>query len=91
MNILDYARTGNIKNLKLEIEKGVDINIKDKYGNTALMWVSWEGYTNCIKILIDAGADINIQNKYGNTALKYAYWYGHTEIVKLLEQAGAKE
>jgi ankyrin repeat protein len=49
--------------------KGVDVNIRDKFGNTPLHLVEDE---DTAKLLISNGADINAQNDNGNTPLHAA-------------------
>lgn len=61
-----------------------DINYKDKYGYTALMYASENEHTNIVEILLENNADPNTQDKIGNTALIYASYYGHTDIVRIL-------
>jgi len=42
--------------VKLLIENGADVNVKDKDGMTALMYASEEGYTEIVSLLKNAGA-----------------------------------
>ena len=58
MNLIEEVKKGNIENVKLLIDAGVDANVADKDGYTALMWAVRYGYTEVVKLLIDAGADI---------------------------------
>ena len=53
---------------KLDEAKGMDIDHKDKKGNTALMIAAERGCFAVVKILLAAGADIKIQQKDGLTA-----------------------
>jgi hypothetical protein len=51
------------------LAEGVDINGRDKEGNTALSrTVFWHGPAGLIIALVDAGADPAIPNKHGDTA-----------------------
>jgi ankyrin repeat protein len=75
--------------LKMVIEAGADVNIKNEKGETALMHAAWRGSTNAAKILIDAGANINACSDEGQTALIYASGYGHSAIVQMLIDIGA--
>jgi len=63
-----------------------DVNTQDKYGNTALIYASWMGYTEIVKLLLQKeGIDVNIQNYGGSTVLMDAYRHNRTKTVKLLE------
>ncbi|CAH1253041.1 DAPK1 [Branchiostoma lanceolatum] len=75
--------------VELLIQHGADVNSKDKYGETALHWVSVFGNTEMGKLLIQRGADVEARDKYGNTALHSAISNGKTEIVEMLIQHGA--
>jgi hypothetical protein len=75
--------------VRLLLEKGADVNIKDENGYNALMWASVRGYTDIVRLLLENGADINLQNENGYTALMLASVSGITEIVRLLLEKGA--
>ena len=72
------------------IENKVNLNLKSKWGRTALMRASSKGYANIVKVLVNAGADLNIKDNRGRTALTYANQRGHKSIVQILKAAGAK-
>ena len=78
----------DINAVKLLLEYKADINIRNKYNDTALILASRYGHTEIVKLLLKA-VDVNIQNYYNNTALISASIKGHIEIVKLLLGAGA--
>ena len=48
------------------IEKGADLNIQNKSGDTPLHWASWKGHRDIAFALIENGADLHIQNNLGN-------------------------
>ena len=80
----------------LFLKAGVNVNLQDKEGNTALMLVcqKGQGKDECqevLSLLLNAGADPNIKNKEGKTALQYAREKKADDIVKLLKEHGAKE
>jgi ankyrin repeat protein len=58
--------------VKALIDKGADVNAKDKDGQTALMLAAGGGYTEIVKALIEKGADVNAKNNTGDTALSLA-------------------
>jgi len=59
---------GHSKVVEILISKGVDANIIDDIGWTALHVASIQGHTKIIKLLIEHGIDINIKDKNGHTA-----------------------
>lgn len=78
------AKFNNIKLSEFFIEKGIDVNAKNKAGNTALIWASSFDNTNVAKLLIENGADVNAKNNDGNKALTYAYMNNNEELANLL-------
>ena len=82
---------GNLNVLKLFLENGLNVNIREKYsGETLLMRASYKGHTDIVKYLIDKGADINLNSSEKNTALMFAASEGHLEIVKILIEKGVE-
>jgi len=87
--LISVAENNNIKLVELLLQAGADINAKNNYGWTALMWASKYGYKDVVKLLIKAGADINAKTYSGWTALISASGNGHIDVVELLLQTGA--
>jgi|SRR6185312_1226398 len=77
--------TGDFKTVKLLVEHKADVNKKDAFNITALMYAASEGYINIIKYLLDNGADIYANDGKGNTVLSAAKEGNHTEAIKLIE------
>lgn len=68
----------------------IDINCKDRYGMTALMYACTNGYLKIIEYLVDNGADIEIKdNQNDETVLFFAVRNNHVDIVKYLLSLGA--
>ena len=65
----------------------VDVNIKNYYGQTALMLACNYGTIELVDELLEKGADINDQDKDGNTVL---YYTQNSLLIPLLER-GADE
>ena len=63
------AYNGNIKNFNLLIKNKININAKDKHGNTPLMDAALNDIYKSASILIKNNADLNLQNKDGRTAI----------------------
>lgn len=59
--------------ISLLIEKGMNINVQDKDGKTALMYfVEYSQESDFIEWLIDQGFDVHIKDKFGKTAWDFA-------------------
>jgi len=89
MDLLDAAKRGGIEKVREILEAGVDPNIQNNRGYTALIWASEYGNTDIVKLLLDSGADPNIQRNNGHTPLSIAAEEGYTDIVRELLKAGA--
>ena len=74
--------------MQLLIEKGSNVNAKNKIDETALMWSVHD--LAKMKLLIEHGADVNAKAKTGNTPLLIAsVGHGKYDAVKLLIDKGA--
>jgi ankyrin repeat protein len=89
LKIINAVEKGNKKEILKLLKAGVDVNIKDEDGYTALILASYNGHTETVKILLESGADVNIKDEDGYTALITASSQGHAETVKLLLESGA--
>ncbi len=72
---------------RLLIENGADVNTKDGFGDTVLMFACEQGHLDLADFLLERGADINQVNTKvfrGQTALMSAARAGQVEAVKLL-------
>ncbi|GAB5372689.1 hypothetical protein AAMO2058_001686300 [Amorphochlora amoebiformis] len=84
------AKDGRTQDVISHITSGIDVNVQDPLGETALMQASYWGHTKVIKHLIDANANVNhIGWKEGWTALHRAAKSSELGAVEALIKAGA--
>jgi hypothetical protein len=75
-------RTMDPELVSLLIKHGADVNLRDRYGWTPLLWVTHRMFNNnpayqeegleIIESLVRAGANPNVPNQYGETAWNHA-------------------
>ena len=70
------------------LEKGVNVNEKDKWEIPLFHYVSSSGDTDLIQKFLDHGANVNEKGKFGGTALEIAIASGNLEAVKLILNHG---
>lgn len=73
----------------LLLEKGANINDKERHHMTPLLFASRQGHTSIVQKLIESGAEINRRDTRGLTALAWASNNGYGQIVRLLLNSGA--
>ena len=89
--LINALKNSNPEILSALIHKGLNVNVRNKYGTTPLIeFAGSNSNLEVLKILLNAGADINAQNKYGVTPLiNAARNNSNPEIVIALVEAGA--
>ncbi len=84
-----HAIRGNdLAGLQSLVREGADVNIRDRRGETPLLYAAVVGSPDAMNFLIASGADVNAQNEFGATALIWSA----TDLakVKLLVEHGAR-
>jgi hypothetical protein len=83
------CREGTV--VKLLLEKGADVESKDRYyGQTPLWCAAKKGHEAIMKLLLEKGADVESKEGVGQTPLSRAERGGHKAVVKLLLEKGAE-
>ena len=88
--LIKAAKHGDISEVEKLIEKIADVNVTDKYRNTALHLAAYDGNLKIVEALVSAGAELNTRDVHGMTALDWAIANGHTKIVETLVKEGAE-
>jgi hypothetical protein len=88
------AAEGKLFDVRQLIQEGVDVNAKNKQGETALQVVAWIGrddhsVVEIAQILIKGGAKVDVKDKEGRSPLLLAARFGSMGVMKVLIDAGA--
>lgn len=83
------SEQGDLEGVRSQVNRGVDVNKVDHYGNSALMSAGRWGREDVVTFLLAKGALINTQNNFGYTALMEAARFGQYPMVVLLVNKGA--
>ena len=66
------------------LERGVETELVDDYGHTALYYSAIQGDLPSVEMLIDAGADLNVRSDLDKTPLMASVHNGHVEVTRYL-------
>lgn len=91
------ARQCQLDMVKLLVEKGVDVNVRDCMGCTPLMLAAAQSkdsadarrYAPIVQFLIEHGADVNARDDDGGSVLFHAAKSPRNAVTRLLKEAGA--
>jgi ankyrin repeat protein len=89
--LMKNARNGYEDGVKLLLQNGAEVNLKDKGGRTALFAASGYRYSNPsnVELLLNHGAEIDARDLQLQTPLMHASKEGNSAGVKLLLLSGA--
>ena len=65
--LFDAARRGDVPALKELLATGLDVNVTNGKGFSALTLASYDDHLEATKFLLEAGASPNVQDVSGNT------------------------
>jgi ankyrin repeat protein len=89
LRLVDAVKEGQQETLRALLNEGIDVNIAQVDGVTALHWAAHRNDLASAKLLIGKGAQVNAANDYGVTALSLACTNANAAVVEALMQAGA--
>ena len=71
------------------LEKNVDVNLRDPFGQSALQLAVENGREKIVSLLLEKKGDIEVLDIYGQSLLYRAVEYRHESIARLLVDRGA--
>ncbi|KQK06109.1 potassium channel AKT2 [Brachypodium distachyon] len=83
-NLLTVAATGNSSFLEDLLKAGMDPDVGDSKGRTALHIAAANGYEDCVQVLLRHACNVNIKDAQGNTALWQAIAARHHKVFSVL-------
>ena len=76
---------GKLDEVRAELAHGGDVNNKDSFGITALMWAVYKGHDSIVKLLLEQPAlKRNEKDNHSCTALHYAAIKNNAEGARML-------
>ncbi|MFH1920948.1 MAG: ankyrin repeat domain-containing protein [Planctomycetota bacterium] len=89
--MVQAAQGGHVELLRLLLDRGANVNVRSKSGDTALHTAALQGGIEALRLLLKEGADPNAKNDRGQTPLHMAI-SGACEVnsLRLLIDAGSK-
>ena len=80
---------GDLDRVRVLIADGVDVNMVDGDGTTALHWAAHHDDLESGRELLNAGADPTLANQFGAQPIALASENGSAKFIQLLLDAGA--
>jgi ankyrin repeat protein len=84
--LITAVNNKNLEITKVLLENKADVNWKDGFNTSAILYGANSGDVELIKLLLKYGADINDNDGKGNTVLSAAKESQNPEMIKFIEE-----
>ena len=81
---MDAASNGDAEAVRAGLEQGLNPDVADQYGNTALMMACARAQSGVCKTLLEAGARADHKNKYGLGPRNWISWAENDSTIRNL-------
>ena len=82
---VDMCKEGDLEGVRAALQKGTDVNAKDKHGQTGLMVALSSNHNSVVELLLKSpNIDVNQKDNWGSCALHLAASKQNIEALKLL-------
>lgn len=78
-----WSSLGDIEQVQKALDQGIDANVTDEEGYSALQAAAENNYLDVVKLLVSHGANVDFKGQY--TALELAEMAQNLEIVEYLK------
>src|SRR4051794_5648099 len=79
-------KSGDLIELRSQLDAGLDPNLKNRFGWTLLMVTALKGRMDLLELLISRGADPRAKNQFGDSAESLARHQKHERAADFLEK-----
>lgn len=87
--LIHAAERGNLEEVRDLLNRGAEVDNRNRNGHTALHQASSMGFLEIVKLLLRSGASVDLPDGDGETALMMAAYRGKADVVRLLLINGA--
>lgn len=87
--LIEAASDGSLDRVASILSLGADVNIRDKWGWSALSMAAYGGHESIAKLLLACGAETDVADVDGDTPLDLATNRGHANVVIAIEEERA--
>ncbi|KAK0617885.1 ankyrin repeat-containing domain protein [Bombardia bombarda] len=87
---LAAAESGRLQEVRRWLKRGVDVNVVDASGCSALLLAAANGHVSVVEELLleKTGAKVDGRDEAGHTVVWWAAWHGHEKVLGFLLDTG---
>lgn len=87
-DVFSASKIGDLREIKKLIYLGHDLNVKDQFDYTPLIYAASNGYIDCVEFLVEYGLSVHDKILDGRTAIHFAAENGENKVISFLLEQG---